>query len=239
MIDVSRDPLRQAYDNEANTRDRQALPAWKKREREAFFSEFRKRGLQRLLEVGAGTGRDSRYFQDAGCDVTCIDLSSNMVRLCQDKGLDARVMDVAALSFPTNSFDGVYAFNSLLHLEKSELPDVLLEIQRVLNPGGLFYFGTYGGFDHEGIYQNDDHVPKRFFSFYDDEHLRRVVGQSFEILEFRSVSRNVKDLRFQSLLLRKPCQIYTCSRREGALHGLEGIGVHIESRRHCLDQIFA
>ncbi len=115
-------------------------------------------------------------------------------------------MDVAELSFKDESFDAVYSFNSLLHLSKDELPTVMLEIRRVLRPAGLFYFGTWGGFDHEGIHEGDDHDPPRFFSFYDDERLKWVVGEAFDILDFRSIDMSEGDprFRFQSLLLRKP-----------------------------------
>lgn len=206
MADPLRDLLRQAYDSGAEARDLSPLPEWKAAERAGFLHQLQKNHLCVLLEVGAGTGRDSRFFADAGCVVTCIDLSAEMVRLCRQKGLKALVMDVGELSFADASFDAVYSFNSLLHLPKDELPGVLQEIRRVLKPDGLFYFGTYGGFDHQGIYQEDDHDPSRFFSFYDDKHLKRVAGEVFEILEFRSLDMNDRDprFRFQSLLLRKP-----------------------------------
>ncbi len=206
MSDPLRDQLRQAYDNGAEARDRRVLPQWKLNERAGFLIHLRANGLTRLLEVGAGTGRDGRFFADAGCEVTCIDLSPAMVQLCVDKKLPALVMDVVDLIFDDESFDAVYAFNSLLHFPKNELPAVLMEIRRVLAPGGLFYFGTYGGFDHEGIYKEDDHNPQRFFSFYSDEHLRYAVSKTFDIQEFQSIDVNESDprFRFQSILLRKP-----------------------------------
>lgn len=206
MTDSLRDRLRQAYDTGAEARDLSPLPEWKVAERAGFLYQIQKDQLCTLLEVGAGTGRDSRFFADAGCVVTCIDLSAEMVRLCCQKGLKALVMDVAELSFADASFDAVYSFNSLLHLPKGELPRVLQEIRRVLMPEGLFYFGTYGGFDHQGIHQEDDHDPSRFFSFYDDKHLKRVTSEVFEILEFHSMDMDDRDprFRFQSLLLRKP-----------------------------------
>jgi SAM-dependent methyltransferase len=206
MTDSLRDRLRQAYDNGAEARNRQNPPQWKVFERAGCLSQFRINGLTRLLEVGAGTGRDSRFFADEGCVVTCIDLSREMVRLCRAKGLNAHVMDVADMSFADESFDAVYSFNSLLHLPKNEIPSVLLEIRRVLAPGGLFYFGTWGGFEHEGIHEEDDHDPHRFFSFHDDEQLTRLTGQAFDVLDFRSIAGHARDsrFRFQSLLLRKP-----------------------------------
>ena len=208
MIDKLREALRQAYDSNAHARDRADLPQWKHIERSLFLSHLRTNGLTRILEVGAGTGRDSLYFSEAGCEVTCIDLSPVMVRLCLDKGLTALVMDVADLSFTDASFDAVYSFNSLLHLPKTELPAVLREIRRVLVPGGLFYFGTYGGYDHEGLFEADDHTPRRFFSFYPDALLQHVVGEAFQVLDFRSlaVSGNDPRIRFQSLLLQHPVE---------------------------------
>jgi len=206
LVDNSREELRQAYDSSALARDRSDLPEWKRLECARFLAQLQTNKLTKLLDVGAGTGRDGLYFAEAGCDVTCIDLSPAMVSLCLEKGLKALVMDVADLSFPASAFDAIYSMNSLLHLPKSELPIVLQELQRVLKPGGLFYFGTYGGYDHDGIYDNDDHTPHRFFSFYEDVHLQRVVGQTFEILEFRTleIAGNDPRIRFQSILLQRP-----------------------------------
>ena len=212
MTDEIRDSLRQAYDASALTRDRSDLPKWKRAERANFQSHLRTRGMSTLLEIGAGTGRDSHYFSDAGYEVTCIDLSPTMVQLCLEKGLTAMEMDVANLTFSDASFDAVYSFNSLLHLSKAEIPAVLIELQRVLMPGGLFYLGTYGGFDHEGIYEEDDHAPHRFFSFYEDTHIQRVVGKSFNILGFRSLKilGDNPRIHFQSLLLQRSDIRYGC-----------------------------
>ena len=206
MPDKLRDNLREAYDAGAMSRDRSDLPQWRRSERAGFLSHLRSNKMKHLLEIGAGTGRDGSYFANAGCEVTCVDLSPAMIRLCHDKGLTALVMDAADLSFQNESFDAAYSFNSLLHLPKAELPAVLMEIRRVLVPGGLFYFGTYGGHDHEGIYEKDDHTPWRFFSFYEDEHLECVVGEAFDVLEFRSVATpgDTPQIHFQSILLQRP-----------------------------------
>jgi SAM-dependent methyltransferase len=74
------------------------------------------------LEIGAGTGNDGLYFQNNGLDVTCTDLSPDMVNLCREKGLKAYVMDFLSLDFPPGSFDAIYALNCLLHVPTRELP---------------------------------------------------------------------------------------------------------------------
>jgi SAM-dependent methyltransferase len=132
-------------------------------------------------------------------------LSPEMVELCRQKGLKAEVMDFADLRFAAGSFAAVYALNCLLHSPKHELPRVLQSIATVLKPDGLFYLGVYGGFDHEGVWPDDSYEPKRFFSFFTDEHLQQVVAEAFEILSFQDIplAEENSDLHFQSLVLRR------------------------------------
>lgn len=124
---------------------------WKLAERDAFLQRLRDQRCTRLLELGAGTGQDSLYFQNQGLKVLATDLSPTMVAYCRDKGIDARVMDFLHLDFPPASFDAVYALNCLLHVPNPDLPAVLRAIREVLRPGGLFFLGVYGGQAKEGI----------------------------------------------------------------------------------------
>lgn len=199
-----RENLILSYNKQAEQRDKSEIEDWKALERAAFLSLLKDEQKQSLLEIGAGHGRDSKFFQENGFQVTCIDLSSEMVKLCQQKGLDARVMDMIDLDFSDASFDAVYALNSLLHLPKKELPIVLQNIKRVLKPGGLFFLGIYGGFDFEGIWEKDSYEPKRFFSFHSDGELKQLVIKFFELLSFKQIESRDGDLHFQSLTLRKP-----------------------------------
>ncbi|UBU13298.1 class I SAM-dependent methyltransferase [Nonomuraea gerenzanensis] len=196
-------PLRAAYDGDVERRDSAGKSSWKLAEREAFLERLREHGGGRLLEVGAGTGQDSLYFQENGLEVVAVDLSPAMVNRCREKGLDARVMDFLGLDFAPASFDAVYAFNCLLHVPDRDLPAVLDAIRTVLRPGGLFFLGVYGGggLTGEGTFEEDHHEPPRFFSFRDDERLRQFAREFFEIVDFHPVGEN-KD-RFQSLTLRR------------------------------------
>jgi len=197
---------RAAYDAMAETRDRRALPTWKISERQRVIDAFLHAEVREVLEIGAGPGTDAQAFVAAGLAMTCADLSPVSVRLCRDKGLEAVVMDFGDLRFPDERFDAVYANNCLLHVPAAELLGVLREIRRVLRPGGLFFYGTYGGRDHEGIYAKDAYRPQRFFSFRTDERLQETVRRLFGILWFRAVDVDEEDsdLHYQALLLQKP-----------------------------------
>jgi SAM-dependent methyltransferase len=205
MIESARDALRQAYDGNVAERQAKRLPPWRKKVRATFLAYLRDEHLKSLLEIGSGVGRDAQFFAAHGCRVTCIDLSPKMVACCQQKGLHACVMDVAALSFADQSFDAVYSVNCLLHLTDTELPAALQEIRRVLRPGGLFYYGTWGGVDQEGVYEEDHLTPPRLFCFRADGHLRDIVARFFEVVAFQSLSSDETEdrFRFQSILLRK------------------------------------
>ena len=199
--DVRADLLR-AYEGAADQRDAMVKSPWKLGQRRAFRDRLRAEGRTRLLEVGAGTGQDSRYFQQEGLDVVAVDLSPAMVARCRAKGLDARVMDVAHLDLPPASFDAAYAMNSLLHVPNADLPDVLAAIREVLRPGGLFWFGQYGGFGDEGVADKDTHDPPRFFAWRTAEQLRRYAREAFDLVDHQQIPVSDGE-HFHSLTLRR------------------------------------
>ena len=206
MYDQVIDGLRQAYDNSAEERDAGnagRLTPWKVATRADFLSLLQAEGKRSLLEIGGGPGHFAAFFRDAALDVVMTDLSPAMVRLAQAKGLDARVMDFLNLDFPPAAFDAVFALNCLLHVPSADLPRVLAAIHRVLRPGGLFFYGVYGGHSFEGIWPEDHHEPKRYFVFYPDDELRRRVAGLFDEVSFRAIPvEGETESHFQELILR-------------------------------------
>ena len=198
-----RGDLREAYDRNAALRNVGELALWKLEERRRFFELLRTREAHSLLEIGSGPGMTAAWFRDQGLAVTCVDLSPENVRLCQDKGLASSVMDVTSLEFSDASFDAVYTMNCLLHLPKPELPYALQEIHRILRPSGLAYVGVYGGRDSEGIWEGDEYEPKRFFSFHTDDAILAAVHPWFEVALFKRIEcMSGVDLHFQSMILK-------------------------------------
>ncbi len=194
--------LRQAYDGSAAEREQGEKQVWKLEERAAFLARVQAEGKHRLLEIGAGPGHDSLFFQQNGLEVVATDLSPEMVRHCRAKGLEAHGMDFLSLDFPDATFEAVYALNCLLHVPNEALPQVLGTIHRLLVPGGLFYLGVYGGEVYEGIAPDDSHDPPRFFSWRSDEQLQAIVQPLFQIVDFHVLSEGTRR-RFQSLTLRR------------------------------------
>ncbi len=197
--------LRLAYDRAAEERERSELPPWKAEERQRFLDLLQQEGKTTLLEIGAGHGRDSLFFQEQGLRVTCIDLSPELVRRCQRKGLNALVMDFLSLDFPAASFEAVYALNCLLHVPNRDLPAVLQRIQAVLVPGGLLFVSVYGGFEREGAWPDDTYEPKRFFSYRTDEQMKAFARPYFQMVSFKTIEvEREPGIHVQSLVLRRP-----------------------------------
>lgn len=181
--------LRKAYDRGAERRDSLSKDVWKIGERDAFLERLRAADCQRLLEIGAGTGQDSAFFATNGLAVTASDLSPAMVERCREKGLDARVLDFTGLTaeFEAGSFDAVWSMNCLQHVPTADLPPVIAQIHTVLRPGGLFYFGAWGGDGTEGLLADDSHDPPRFFAWRTMAQLEHALAGSFTIVDAHTV----------------------------------------------------
>ena len=111
-----------------------------------------------ILDLGCGSGRDTRYFLTKGCRVTAIDGSAELCRLASDyTGIEVINQTFEELDYE-EAFDGVWACASLLHVAKEDMHDMISRIERALKPGGIFYTcfknGSYEEF-RGGRYYSD------------------------------------------------------------------------------------
>jgi SAM-dependent methyltransferase len=178
--------LRTAYDAKVEERDAHAVEPWKEIERARFLARLRDEQRTTLVDIGAGPGTHGAYFRDAGLDVTCVDLSPAMVKRCRERGLTAYNQDVVHLDLPTR-FGAAWAMNSLLHTPPGDLRRALEAVKGVLEPGGDFFLGQYGGVEFEGPWLGDGYDPPRYFSRLTDADLTRVVSDVFTVEDFRPV----------------------------------------------------
>ena len=111
---------------------------------------------QLILDVGCGPGSDSESFADRGYDVTGLDVTPSFLESARENVSEARFAlgDMRHLPFESDSFDGVWACASLLHVPREDVPATLSEFARVLDDGGVLYCslkrGEESGFDTDG-----------------------------------------------------------------------------------------
>ena len=122
-----------------------------------------------VLDVGSGSGRDTRAFLERGFNVEAIDPSDALARLSSDfTGIPTRVMPVEDLN-EVEKYDGIWACASLLHVREHDLPDVMTRIARALKSGGVLYVSFKLG-EGERISSEG-----RFFLDLNEPRLRRVI----------------------------------------------------------------
>ena len=190
-----------AYDANASDREEVGEPGWRDEIRDDFVARLPEGA--RVLEIGAGVGYTAKWFLDQGIDIVATDLSPANVELCRAKGVPAEVRDMADLGFPDDSFEGVWAASCLMHVPTADLGTVFAGVNRVLDDGGLFWAGTWGGLTSEGLWDDDHYRPARFYSIRDDELMRSLYQPFFEVLAFSTFDPMPEiDWHYQSALLR-------------------------------------
>jgi SAM-dependent methyltransferase len=93
----------------------------------------------KILDLGCGSGRDSKYFADHGYEVVAIDPSLAMCEYTRSI-VDIPVFQMKAEDlYFHNEFDAVWACASLLHVPSDHQKVVLELIAESLKTGGICY----------------------------------------------------------------------------------------------------
>ena len=104
----------------------------------------------KILDFGCGSGRDTKYFLDKGYDVTAIDGSEELCKKASEyTGIDVKHMYFQELQ-EVETYDGIWACSSILHLNRIELKDVFIRMRDALTTDGIIYTSfKYGDFEGE------------------------------------------------------------------------------------------
>lgn len=111
-----------------------------------WFEEYLKTQMLkpgRLLDLGAGKGRNAVHLAKNGFQLSCLDLiTENITQIKQENpSIDARVHDLSTpLPYPDEQFDyaiDVFCFNHLT--ETNGIQNYLKELKRVLKKRGIYH----------------------------------------------------------------------------------------------------
>ena len=106
------------------------------------------RDLGPICDLGCGPGQIARYLHRRGVQTLGVDLSENMVAEARRVNPEIHFHQGNMLSLPDkeNSWGGIAAFYCILHIPLDQIVEALLEMKRVLKPGGVllltFHIGT-------------------------------------------------------------------------------------------------
>jgi len=92
-------------------------------------------GERRILDAGCGTGYNLLELGRLG-RATGVDVSSDAVAFCRERGVRAARASVLALPFADSTFDAVTSFDVIYHAWVTDDRAAARELARVLRPGG-------------------------------------------------------------------------------------------------------
>lgn len=180
------------YNKMAKEYDDETIDFWDRFPR-TFFNKFIDSVKGKILDIGSGPGRDGLILKENGLEVVCLDASETMVKLSRERGLESIVGDLLNLPFSDNSFNGAWAYTSLLHVSKSDIDKAFVEINRILIKDGILGLGMIEG-ETEGYRESSGVNMPRLFSFYTKQELELLLKKhGFEVLYFETFKPGSKN----------------------------------------------
>ena len=142
---------------------------------------FKEKKISKIIEIGAGLGRDTIFFAKNSIYTIALDYSPSAIKIINQKSnkdnlsnyISTKLFDVRQkLPFEDNSVEACYSHMLYcMALTTSDLEKINNEIQRILKPGGIniytvrhtddgdFKNGIYIG---EDLYENDGFIVHYF-----------------------------------------------------------------------------
>ena len=151
----------------------------------------------KVLEIGAGTGRYSLYYADKGYDVTAIEFVENNLNILKSKitnnmNIKAEQGDIIDLSrFEDNTFDMTLVLGPLYHLfDDKEIDKAIKEAIRVTKKDGIImiaYITSDGVFAKWGVEHLLDGYPNDFDKDFKLKRYPEGKFAPFYISEFKEL----------------------------------------------------
>ena len=154
-----------------------------------------------ILDFGCGSGRDTRYFLDKGYQVTATDGSAELCRRASVfTGIEVKEMMFEELD-EIDTYDGIWACSSILHLPKIELLPVICKMCMALKDSGVIYT-SFKYSDFEGVRNG------RYFTDFTEDSFKKFIAKIPELtIEDYWITDDVRagrsDEKWLNLILRK------------------------------------
>ncbi len=166
---------------------------------DAFLKYVKREG--KILDFGCGSGRDSLYFKNKGYNVTAIDGSEEMCKIAREyTGLDVKCMNFNDFN-EVNSYDGIWACGTLLHVKRKEVLNMLIKLRDALTENGYIFAALKNGTGEE--------ITKdgRYYCYFDLDEMEDLTNQAnldtVLVYMSRSVNNPNEEKYWNNFILKK------------------------------------
>ena len=178
---------------------------------------FKGKNIKKIIELGAGLGRDTIFFAKNSISVEALDYSPQAIKIIDRKAVEnqlsnyisANLFDIRKkLPFKSNSVQA--CFSHMLYcmaLSSYELRNLNNEILRILKPGGINIYtvrnttdGDYknGVYIGEELYENDGFIV-HFFS----KNKIKELSNGFDIIKIENFEEGLFPRKLFKVILKK------------------------------------
>jgi len=147
-----------------------------------FAEQVRDLGL--VADMGCGPGHVARHLHDRGVRIVGVDLSPQMIECARrlNPSMEFQHGDMMALPVPNETWGGIVAFYSLIHVPRDRVVTALREFRRVLRPRGVLLLSFHIGAEVVHLDEWWGHpVSVDFVFFRSDEVERYLIAAGFEV----------------------------------------------------------
>jgi SAM-dependent methyltransferase len=104
----------------------------------AFVELVKRQSIDRVADVGCGTGRAAAFMSERGLNVVGVDVSPTMLAIARNAhpGMRFEVGQLDGLPFESGVLAGAVCWYSIIYTPPDRLAEAFAELARVLMPGG-------------------------------------------------------------------------------------------------------
>ena len=134
-----------------------------------------------VVEIGCGDGRDAEEIVPRTTSYIGVDPSAGLLEVARKRLPDVSFVKADALSYDYPSdIDIMFAFASLLHVNKSDMRRALEKAGTCLRPGGIYYIALKESDEYTEEIKNDKY-GERMFYYYSPAIIQDLADKWFDV----------------------------------------------------------
>jgi len=136
----------------------------------------------KVVEIGCGDGRDAAEIVPRVFSYVGVDPSEGLLKIARKRLPEAAFIKADALSYDyPEDIDVMYAFASLLHINKTDMKLALEKASKCLRSGGIYYISLKERDKYTEEVKSDQY-GERMFYYYSPSTIQDLSAQWFDVV---------------------------------------------------------